>query len=104
MPYNPPVHHHTLYKMSGERAKSYASNMSSVEQPYAIYAADDNKDSSMFVNGERDRGRWGVEHDTPHAPDHVGHDAWHEYSNPHYSEHEGYEDHDEGEGYDHEYG
>ena len=86
--------------MGGDRAQSYASNMSSVEQPYAIYAADDNKDTSMFVNGERDRGRWGVEHDTPHAPDHVGHDAWHEYSDPNHYEYESYDDHYEGEGYD----
>ena len=42
MPYGPPVHHHTLYKMNGDRAQSYASNVSSVEQPYAIYANDYN--------------------------------------------------------------
>ena len=39
----------------------------------------------------------GVEHDTPHAPDHVGHDTWHEYSDPHYYEQEGYEYYDEGD-------
>ena len=83
--------------MSGERVESYASN-------YAMHAADDNKDYPMFVNGERDRGRWGVEHDAPHAPNQVGHDAWHEYSDPHYYEQEGYDYYDEGESYDHEYG
>ena len=63
--YPPPVHHHTLYEMGGDRAQSYASNLSYVEQPYDVYAADNNKDASIFVNGERERGRWGVEHDTP---------------------------------------
>ena len=48
VPHNPPVHHHTRYEMSSERAESYASN-------YAMRAANDNKDNPMFVNGERDR-------------------------------------------------
>ena len=102
--YPPPVHHHTLYDMGGDRAQSYASNTLYVEQPYDVYAADDNKDASMFVNGERERGRWGVEHDTPHAPNHVGHDAWHAYSDPNHHEYENYDDCYEGEGYDDEYG
>ena len=71
---------------------------------YAMHSADDNKDYPMFVNGERDRGRWGVRHDAPHAPNQVGHDAWHEHSDPYYDEPESYEYYDEGEGYDYEYG
>ena len=59
MPYGPPVHHHTLCEMNSDRAQSYAGNMSSVEQPYVIYANDYNKDTSMFVTGERERERWG---------------------------------------------
>merc|ERR1711994_713631 len=96
-PRNPPVPHHNHYKTSGERVESYASN-------YAMHASDDNKDYPMFVNGERDRGRWGVKHDAPYAPNQVGHDAWHEHSDPYYDEPKSYEYYDEGEGYDYEYG
>ena len=31
MPYGPPVHHHTLHEMNGDRAQSYAGNMSSAK-------------------------------------------------------------------------
>ena len=57
----------------------------------------------MFVNGERERERWGGEHDTPHAHNNVGHDTWNDYSNSYNYECVGYEheyDYDEGEGYE----
>ena len=60
----------------------------------------------MLVNGERERERWGVEHDTPHAQNNVGHDAWNNHSNSDNYEYEGYEgeyDYDEYEGYEGEY-
>merc|ERR1711951_183052 len=81
-PRNPPVPHHNHYGTSGEREKGYADN-------YAMYSS--NKDYPTLVNGERDRGRWGVRHDAPHAPHQAVHDAWNEPSDPYYDEPEKYE-------------
>merc|ERR1712219_59301 len=88
---NPHVPHHHHCGASGDREKSRVDNN-------AMYAS--NKDYHMSLNGERDRGQWGVRHDAPHTPTRAVHDAWDGPPNPYYDETESYEDDHEGEGYD----
>merc|ERR1711952_208562 len=92
-PRNPPVPHHHHCGASGEREKSCVDN-------YAMYSS--NKDYPTLLNGERDRGRWGVRHDAPHAPHQAVHNAWNEPPDPYYDETESHEYDDEGEGYDYQ--
>ena len=81
MPYGPPVHHHTLHEMNGDRAQSYAGNMSSAkngrEGVYVNHQShfvdpsvnhNHNKNLVMPVIEERERERWGGTHAPPSPP------------------------------------
>ena len=85
-----PHHHHC--RASDEREESR------VDDNNALYSS--NKDYHMSLNGERDRGQWGVRHDAPHTPTQAVHDAWDGPPNPYDDENESYDDDYEGEGYD----